>query len=183
MEVALPFPVSVGPLPTASVSGETAPEKGPPRSAFPAGWDAEFTGCRESTPPSGKKRWSPGVCLQSAISKEWVHLYNGRPPDLLRRPKFQRQGHVSPLPLAILEKTLLDDSGTAHEEASSGSVLDMTGCFPGLSSSRGLSSRSRPLVPLGRGLDPLPSTLPNGGAKLPLSEVQKEQLDGFSSSC
>ena len=113
MEVALPFPVSVGPLPTASVSGETAPEKGPLRSAFPAGWDAEFAGCRESTPPSGKNRWSPRVCLQSAISKEWVHLYNGRPPDLLRRPSSR--GKATYLPFAILAKTFLADSGTAHE--------------------------------------------------------------------
>ena len=45
--------------------------------------------------------------------------------------KFQRQGHVSPLPFEILAKTFLADRGSAHEEASSGSVLDITGCLPG----------------------------------------------------
>ena len=73
-------------------------------------------------------------------------------------------------------KTFLADSGTAHEEASSGSVLDMTGCLLGLSSSRGLSSWSRTYVPLGRGLGPLLSTLPKGGAKLALSEVKKRAV-------
>ena len=100
----------------------------------------------------GKKRQSPGVCLQACIWKEQVCLYNGRPPDLLRGLKFQKQGCVSPPPFAILAKTFLADSGTAHEEASSGSVFDMTGCLPEFSSSRGLCSRIRPLVPLGRGL-------------------------------
>lgn len=36
---------------------------------------------------------------------------------------------------------------------------------------------------LGEGVMPLFSTLPKGGAKLALSEVQKQQLNGFSSSC
>ena len=181
MEVAKPFPVSVGLLPMAPSSGMTAPKKGTPRSNFPGGWDREFAGCGESKPPSGKKRQPPSLCLQASIWKEQVHLYNARPPDLLRGPKFWRQGCVSPLPFAILAKTFLADSGIAHEEASSGNMFDMTECLPGLNSSR--ASRSRPHVPLWRGLGPLPSTLPKGGAKLALSEVRKEQLDGFSSSC
>ena len=95
-------------------------------------------------------------------------LYNGRPPDLLRGPKFQSQGCVLPLPFAILAKPFLADSSNSHEEASSGSVFDMTGYLPGLSSSRGLSSRSMPHVPLGRVLGFLASILPKGGAKLAL---------------
>ena len=119
MEVALPFPVIVGLLPTAPSSGITAPKKGTPRSAFPGGWDREFAGCRERDPPSGRKRQPPGVHLQASIWKEQVRIYSGRPPDLLRRPKFQRHGHVSSLPFAILTKTSLADSGTAHQEACS----------------------------------------------------------------
>ena len=111
------------------------------------------------------------MCLQASVWKEWICLYNGRPPDLLRGVKFQRQGRVSPLPFVILAKTFLVDSGTDHEEASSRSVFDMTGRLPGLSSSRGLSSQRRHHVLLGRRLGPLPSTLPKGGAKLALSEV------------
>ena len=75
---------------------------------------------------------------------------NGRPRDLLRAPEVQKQGPVSPLPFVIIAKTFLADSGSAPEEASSGSVFDTTVCLPGLSSTRGLSSRSRPHVPLGR---------------------------------
>ena len=142
-----------------------------------------FPGCGEREPPSGKKRQQSSMCLQASLWKEQVHLHNGRPPDLLRAPEVQRQGRVSPLPFVILAKTFLADSGSAHEEASSGSVFDMTVCLPGLNSTRGLSSRSRPHVPLGRVLCPLFSTLPKGGAKLALSEVQKQQLNGFSSSC
>ena len=133
--------------------------------------------------PLGKKRQPPGTGLQASIWKKEVSLYTRRPPDPLRGPKFQRHGRVSPLPLAIFAKTSLADSGTDHEEARSGSVFDMTGCLPGLSSSRGLSSLSRPHVLLGRMLGPLPSTLPKGGAKLALSEDRKDQLNGFSSSC
>ena len=132
MEVALPFPVSVGLLPKSPSSEMTAPKKGTPRSNFPGGWDREFAGCGESKPPSGKKRQPPSLCLQASIWKEQVHLYNARPPDLLRGPKFQRQGRVSPLPFAILAKTFLADSGIAHEEASSGNMFDMTECLPGL---------------------------------------------------
>ena len=133
--------------------------------------------------PSGKKRQPPSTGLQASIWKKEVSLYTRRPPDPLRGPKFQRHGRVSPLPLEIFAKTSLADSGTDHEEARSGSVFDMTGCLLGLSSSRGISSRSRPHVLLGRMLSPLPSTLPKGGAKLALSEDRKDQLNGFSSSC
>ena len=183
MEVALPFHVCVVLLPMAPYSGITAPKKGTAKSAVPGGWDREFTACRESEPSSGKKGQPPGVCLQASIWKEQVCLYNSRPPDLLRGPKLQRQGHVSPLPTTILAKTFLADSATGPEEASSGSVFDTTVCLPSLSSSKGLSFRRRPHVPLGRGLCPLPSTLPKGAAKLALSEVQKQQLNGFSVSC
>ena len=109
-----------------------------------------FPGCGEREPPSGKKRQQSGMCLQASLWKEQVHLYNGRPPDLLRGPEFQRQGRVSPLPFVITAKTFLADSGSAHEEASSGSVFDTTVCLPGLNSTRGLSSQSRPHVPLER---------------------------------
>ena len=136
---------------------------------------------RES--PTWKKSQQSGVCLQASVWKEQVCLYNGRPPDLLRGPKFQRQGRVSPLPFEIIAKTSLADSGSTHEEAGSGSVFNMTLYLPGLNSSRGLFSLCRPHVPLGWELCPLPSTLPKGGAKLTLSEVKREQLDGFSRSC
>ena len=106
MEVALPFPVSVGLVPMAPSSGITAPKKGTPRSACPGGWDREFAACGESAPPSGKKRQPPGMRLQASIWKERVPLYNGRPPDLLRGAKCQRQGRASPLPFVILAKTL-----------------------------------------------------------------------------
>ena len=99
----------------------------------------------------GKKRQPPGRCLLASIWKEQVCLYNSRPPDLLRGLKFQRQGHVSPLPFEILAKTFLADHGSAHEEISSGSVFDMIVYLPGLNSSKGLSSQSRPHVPWGGG--------------------------------
>ena len=147
----MPFPVSVGLVPTAPSSGITASKKGMARSAILGGWDREFAACGERKTSSGKKRQPPGVCLQASIWKERVCLYNSRPPDLLRGLKFQRQGHVSPLPFEILAKTFLADRGSAHEEASSGSVLDITGCLPGLSSSRGLSLLVGPMSPLGEG--------------------------------
>lgn len=99
----------------------------------------------------GEEEATTGVCSQASIWKEHVCLYNSRPPDLLRGLKFQRQGHVSPLPFEILAKTFLADCRSAHEEASSGSVLDITGCLPGLSSSRGLSLLVGPMSPLGEG--------------------------------
>ena len=137
----------------------------------------------ERQPPTWKKSQQSGVCLQASVWKEQVRLHDGRPPDLLRGSKFQRQGRVSPLPFEIIAKTFLADSGSTHEEAGSGSVFNMTLYLPGLNSSRSLSSLSRPHVPLGWELCPLPSTLPKGGAKLTLSEVRREQLDGFSRSC
>ena len=143
--------MSVGLVPTAPSSGITASKKGMARSAILGGWDREFAACGERKTSSGKKRQPPGVCLQASIWKEQVCLYNSRPPDLLRGLKFQRQGHVSPLPFEILAKTFLADRGSAHEEASSGSVLDITGCLPGLSSSRGLSLLVGPMSPLGEG--------------------------------
>ena len=183
MEESLPFPVSVGLVPTAPSSGITASKKGMARSAILGGWDREFAACGERKTSSGKKRQPPGVCLQASIWKEQVCLYNSRPPDLLRGLKFQRQGHVSPLPFEILAKTFLADRGSAHEEASSGSVLDITGCLPGLSSSRGLSLLVGPMPPLER---VVPSSLHTAKgwrwSKLVLSEVKKDKLDGFLSS-
>ena len=80
----------------------------------------------ERQPPTWKKSQQSGVCLQASIWKEQVRLYNRRPPDLLRGPKFQRQGRVSPLPFEIIAKTSLADSGSTHEGAGSGSVFNMT---------------------------------------------------------
>ena len=60
--------------------------------------------------------------LQSYIWKTWVSFYSGRPPNLLRGPKFQSQGRVSPLTFASLAKTFLASSVTAHEGAGCGSV-------------------------------------------------------------
>ena len=105
----------------------------------------------ERQPPTWKKSQQSGVCLQASVWKEQVRLYDGRPPDLLRESKFQRQGHVSPLPFEIIAKTFLADSGSTHEEAGSGSVFDMIVYLPGLNSSKGLSSQSRPHVPWGGG--------------------------------
>ena len=121
------FPCECGATPYGPSSGITAPKKGTPRNAFPGGWDREFAGCGESDPPSGRKRQPPGVCLQASIWKEQVRIYNGRPPDLLRRPKFQKHGRVSSLPFAILAKTSPADSGTAHQEASSDGREDRDG--------------------------------------------------------
>ena len=106
----LPFPETVGQLPMAPRSGIMAPKKGTPRSTFPGGWDRECAGCGESKPPLGKKSQTASMCLQ-----EQFRLYNGRPPHLLRGPRYQSQGHISPLPFAILAKTFLADSATAHE--------------------------------------------------------------------
>ena len=186
MEESLPFPVSVGLLPTAPSSGITASKKGMARSAILGGWDREFAACGERKTSSGKKRQPPGVCLQASIWKEQVCLYNSRPPDLLRGLKFQRQGHVSPLPFEILAKTFLADRGSAHEEASSGSVLDITGCLPGLSSSRGLSLLVGPMSPLGEGGALFPPHCQRVEVEQTRSlrgKKKKDKLDGFLSSC
>ena len=92
----------------------------------------------------------PALELELDLDLTLTLTNNGRPRDLLRAPEVQKQGPVSPLPFVIIAKTFLADSGSAPEEASSGSVFDTTVCLPGLSSTRGLSSRSRPHVPLGR---------------------------------
>ena len=47
--------------------------------------------------------------LQTSIWKEQVSLYKGRPPDLLRGLKLQRQVGVFSLHFAILAKTFLAD--------------------------------------------------------------------------
>ena len=47
--------------------------------------------------------------LQTSICKEQVSLYKGRPPDLLRGLKLQRQVGVFSLHFAILAKTFLAD--------------------------------------------------------------------------
>ena len=52
--------------------------------------------------------------LQTSISKEQVSLYKGRPPDLLRGPKVQRQVGVFSLHFAILAKTFLADRYSAR---------------------------------------------------------------------
>ena len=72
MEESLPFPVSVGLVPTAPSSGITASKKGMARSAILGGWDREFAACGERKTSSGKKRQPPGVCLQASIWKEQV---------------------------------------------------------------------------------------------------------------
>ena len=99
--------MSVGLLPTAPSSGITASKKGMARSANLGGWDREFAACGERKTSSGKKRQPPGMCLLASIWKEQVSLYKGRPPDLLRGPKLQRQVGVSSLHFAILAKTFL----------------------------------------------------------------------------
>lgn len=125
----------------------------------------------------GEEEATTGVCSQASIWKEHVCLYNSRPPDLLRGLKFQRQGHVSPLPFEILAKTFLADCRSAHEEASSGSVLDITGCLPGLSSSRGLSLLVGPMSPLGEGCALFLHTAKGWRwSKLVLSEVKERQI-------
>ena len=70
---------------------------------------------------------------------------------MLRGLKIQRQVLVSPLPFAILAKAFPADSSTAHKEASSRSVFDMTGCLPGLSSSKGPFLSTKPSSPIGDG--------------------------------
>lgn len=55
------FPGEFGSPTSAPASGETAPGKRLPTSTFPAGWEAEFAGCRGSKPPSGKKRQPTGL--------------------------------------------------------------------------------------------------------------------------
>ena len=56
---------------------------------------------------------------------------------MLRGLKFLRLGRVSPIPFAILGKTFQAESSTANEEAGCRRVFGMTGCLPGLSSSKG----------------------------------------------
>ena len=123
------------------------------------------------------------MCLQACIWKKLVSSFKGRPPGLLRGPKFQRQHHASPLSFLSLGKTFLAYSGIAHEEAGCRNVSDMTGCLPGFSSVRGLSTQSRSQASLGRKWGPLASKLSKAGTKLVLSEVRKEQLDGCGSCC
>ena len=87
MEESLPFPVSVGLVPTAPSSGITASKKGMARSAILGGWDREFAACGERKTSSGKKRQPPRVCLQASIWKEQVCLYNSRQPALVASGK------------------------------------------------------------------------------------------------
>ena len=94
------------------------------------------------------------MCLQACIWKKLVSSFKGRPPGLLRGPKFQRQHHASPLSFLSLGKTFLAYSGIAHEEAGCRNVSDMTGCLPGFSSVRGLSTQSRSHASLGEEVGP-----------------------------
>ena len=84
-------------------SGETAPALGKqplrkdlqePR--FPPALEVHFTGGAESEPPVGKKRHPISLCLEASIWKEWVSVSKRRPPDLLRRQKFQSLDGFSP---------------------------------------------------------------------------------------
>ena len=93
---------------------------------------------------------------------------------------------MGPLPFEILAKTFLADRGSAHEEASSGSVLDITGCLPGLSSSRGLSLLVGPMSPLGEGGALFPPHCQRVEVEQTRSlrgKKKKDKLDGFLSSC
>ena len=135
-------------------------------------------GCGESVPPSVKKRQSPGECFRSVLEGR-CSLIQRETSRSAQRTEVPEAGPCISPSLSDPCKDIQANSGTAQEEASSSSVFDMTECLHGLSFSRGLSSRSGPHVPLGRKLGPLPSTLPKGWAKLALSEVQKEQSDGF----
>ena len=62
VDVAVPFLLRVGLLPSSPGSGISALKKGTLRSAFPGGWDRKFARCRKSEPPSGKNRQQATVC-------------------------------------------------------------------------------------------------------------------------
>ena len=68
----LPLCVWVSGLGPSSV--ETAPEKRFPRTAFPRGWEVEFTGGGKSKPPSSKEQQPTGLNLEVSIWKEWVSV-------------------------------------------------------------------------------------------------------------
>ena len=103
-------------------SGETAPEKRPPGSAFPPGLEVRVHRMRGSEPLLGKKRQQTGVCLQAFLWKDRVSFYKGRAPELLRGPILENHGRDSALPFASLAKTFLASSVTAQEGAGCGSV-------------------------------------------------------------
>ena len=63
---------------------------------FPPALEVHFTGGAESEPPAGKKRHPISLCLEASIWKEWVSVSKRRPPDLLRRQKFQSLDGFSP---------------------------------------------------------------------------------------
>ena len=86
-------------LPGVPLSGEgSCGGGGAPRDSAGSGATEEgltSMGGRKSKLPSGKKRQPTGLCLEASICKEWVSFSKRRPPDLLRRQKFQRKGRGS----------------------------------------------------------------------------------------
>ena len=122
MEESLPFPVSVGLLPTAPGSGITASKKGMARSAILGGWDREFAACGERKTSSGKKRQPPGVCLQASIWKEQVCFlpFFSLHQFMVRMPTLQHQSSCFKDPLKDYTHTgfLPTDTGGLCPEGS-----------------------------------------------------------------
>lgn len=68
MDVVLPFPLSVGPLPLTQAEGKHPLRKDIQEALFPQ---------------AGKQRQPTALRLQACIWKEPFRFYNGRPPDLV----------------------------------------------------------------------------------------------------
>ena len=130
---------------------------------------------RESGPPSGKKRQPAGECLQIGIWNQLGRSSSGRKPALLGGPKCQSQSPAWPLPLASLAKTFLASSGTAPEGAGCGTVSDMPGRLPGVSSASAFPLRLGPRPPWRGGAD--------GRLHTATAWSWDEQLDGCSRPC
>ena len=71
LDVGLPFPVSVRPFPMATMSGEIATEKRPPKKHFQAVCDSHHTECWQSYVPLRKERQQQKVCFQASLYQEF----------------------------------------------------------------------------------------------------------------
>ena len=122
MEVALPFLVSLGLLPMARPQGKLPLRNDLQEALYhEAGTGSHrMRGKRASFREEEAATWCvfASLCLEGTVS-----LIQQETSRSAQSTECQRQSRVSPFPFAILAEIFRADSGTAHEEASSGSTV------------------------------------------------------------
>ena len=169
-----------GVFPKLTQSGEIVTEKWPSSKHFQAMCYSQHTECWESYAPSMNERHQKRMWFQASVYQELSRFSDVRTPGLHRGPNFQ----VSTVCFPALSKPFKHSPSsnwdcawgnrqeTVSENAEYHIMLPRSIEFP-LEMGQQLSVASYLLT----------SEIPKGWPKLSLSQVRKQWLDGFSSSC